>query len=85
MLEEVARLKTSGNGNISDNVRLAVARYSFGATGGGAKRLKLFEAIDMPTVRNGSISRATMLRHTDARTKASSHFGSPLQPTHILT
>jgi hypothetical protein len=38
-LEEVARLNTSGNGNISDNVWIAVARYSCGAIVGEVKQL----------------------------------------------
>jgi hypothetical protein len=48
----------SDNGNISDNVRLAVARHSCGATGGGVKLLRPFEAIHTPTVSNSSPSRA---------------------------
>ena len=47
--------RSNGNGNISDNVLVAVAPYNCGATGGGVERLWPFEAIHTPTVRSGSL------------------------------
>jgi hypothetical protein len=79
MLEEVARLNTSGNGNISDNVRLAAARYSCGATVSEVKRLRQFEAFHTPTVSNGSLSRLLFVTPQRCSHKSTLTFRQPLE------
>jgi len=72
---------SSDNGNISDNVWLAVARHSCGATDGGVKRLPPFEALHTPTVSNGSLSRATICDTTNMFAEKHPHISAaPCSP-----
>jgi hypothetical protein len=60
LFEEMARMNTIENDNISDKEWLEVSRHRCGATACEVKRLQPFVAFHTPTVRNGSPSRATI-------------------------